>query len=1067
MSTQWKGRFLDAFIVALGQARGGEHKRWYAPTLELQLASLELCRVCRSIPTLNVRISDKTPVRLWVTPKPRKKSKKSRPLSKKARMVSRVPIVRALRLTWELPMDVLLRYAAAELWKWSESLSLVGEVSESALKSVVWPAALKELILDAVLDIPLEAVPWPPALQHLGLGRRFDGSIAGIEWPSSLQRLSLGDIFNQPIAGVVWPTSLQQLSFGVSFNKSLLDVVWPSSLRKLSFGPQFNKPITRIAWPATLLQLSFGREFDQAITAVEWPKNLQQLEFGKCFKHDIAGVVWPSSLQRLAFGAFFNRPIEGALWPSSLLQLSFGKKFDQPITGVAWPASLRQLSFGHRFNQPIVGVVWPTSLRQISLGSRFNQPIAGVTRCDHARTRRGIAIGSASGVFQRQVGLSCLRGGSGDEGDSRQTAEGDGSVVLPTATNAQVDRQAQQTPAAGFRSQERTSTGSDGGRAVFGGVDLVTERSTAAGGSSGSRYYSVLPDGTLRVRPHSQSPTSVDAPLPTATPRSRDDTTRAPTTPCTATITAASTGPRRMLQGLRRRTTYLKAGFGQAAVAAGGCAARAGVAVRGGLAKTFLPVGFPASVRPEYVRYRCWDIVQDLSSHLRGVLATQAVLEGMGVGRAGSTPLAATLQWMARDGASMIGGLLFTSLASANFGVNIKTWRLFADASNDIGLALEMLAPLPAFREGGRFLRLICVASVFKAACGVAGGATGAAITEHWAVDNNIADIGAKNGAQHTVASLLGLGLSVWFASAVSGDAGSASGSRVWGWYLALTVVHLLSNYAAMRTLALRSLNPTRASLLVTEYLRQAFGPAEQTGRGHENRLGHGERGDGQQYAGEERQEAAAGGGGGSSIDEKRAAAPSVDWMGRTKRPEFPTPGVLSPLVAARRERIIMLPGWVRAFKPWGDLLKINVGVPVQALVREADDLLWLTSLYHDEKAMVEVEVSYKPLGARMETKVNLALREDASATDRLQAMFQANVIHRRLVRDPDSIPQGGDGVNRTFFLRKVTEEALRVTRKEFPAFRKALEREGWDLSRVTLGGGPWVARWGSLGKED
>ncbi|CAN0349865.1 unnamed protein product, partial [Hapterophycus canaliculatus] len=65
-------------------------------------------------------------------------------------------------------------------------------------------------------------------------------------------------------------------------------------------------------------------------------------------------------------------------------------------------------------------------------------------------------------------------------------------------------------------------------------------------------------------------------------------------------------------------------------------------------------------------------ILQDLSSHLRGVLATQAVLEGMGVGRAGSTPLAATLQWMARDGASMVGGLLFTSAASANFGVNIK-----------------------------------------------------------------------------------------------------------------------------------------------------------------------------------------------------------------------------------------------------------------------------------------------------------------------------------------------------------------------------------------------------------
>lgn len=43
----------------------------------------------------------------------------------------------------------------------------------------------------------------------------------------------------------------------------------------------------------------------------------------------------------------------------------------------------------------------------------------------------------------------------------------------------------------------------------------------------------------------------------------------------------------------------------------------------------------------------------------------------------------------------------------------------------------------------------------------------------------------------------------------------------MWGWYLALTAVHLLANYAAMRTLALRSLNPSRVVLLVREYLQQ------------------------------------------------------------------------------------------------------------------------------------------------------------------------------------------------------------------------------------------------------
>ena len=51
---------------------------------------------------------------------------------------------------------------------------------------------------------------------------------------------------------------------------------------------------------------------------------------------------------------------------------------------------------------------------------------------------------------------------------------------------------------------------------------------------------------------------------------------------------------------------------------------------------------------------------------------------------------------------------------------------------------------------------------------------------------------------------------------------------------------------------------------------------------------------------------------------------------------------------------------------------QINVGVPVRALVTEADDLLWLASLYHDEKAMVGVRVSYKPLGPRCAQNVYL-----------------------------------------------------------------------------------------------
>eukprot|EP00903_Cladosiphon_okamuranus_P015491 g14302.t1 len=75
MSAQGYGRCLDAFIIALSQAYAydgggageGDVEGWFASTRELQLASLDLCRACRSVPSLLVRIDAGTPRRLWDT----------------------------------------------------------------------------------------------------------------------------------------------------------------------------------------------------------------------------------------------------------------------------------------------------------------------------------------------------------------------------------------------------------------------------------------------------------------------------------------------------------------------------------------------------------------------------------------------------------------------------------------------------------------------------------------------------------------------------------------------------------------------------------------------------------------------------------------------------------------------------------------------------------------------------------------------------------------------------------------------------------------------------------------
>lgn len=45
--------------------------------------------------------------------------------------------------------------------------------------------------------------------------------------------------------------------------------------------------------------------------------------------------------------------------------------------------------------------------------------------------------------------------------------------------------------------------------------------------------------------------------------------------------------------------------------------------------KLFIPVG---RVAPEYAEFQAYDTIQAMCSYLRGILATQSILEGVGVG---------------------------------------------------------------------------------------------------------------------------------------------------------------------------------------------------------------------------------------------------------------------------------------------------------------------------------------------------------------------------------------------------------------------------------------------------
>ncbi|CAI0390771.1 unnamed protein product [Linum tenue] len=230
-----------------------------------------------------------------------------------------------------------------------------------------------------------------------------------------------------------------------------------------------------------------------------------------------------------------------------------------------------------------------------------------------------------------------------------------------------------------------------------------------------------------------------------------------------------------------------------------------------GILQAFVPEGFPSSVTPDYVHFQVWDSLQGLSTYIRTMLSTQALLSAIGVGEKSATVIGATFQWFLRDLTGMLGGILFTFYQGSSLDSNAKMWRLVADLMNDLGMLMDLISPL----FPSAFIFVVCLGSISRSFTGVASGATRAALTQHFALQNNAADISAKEGSQETVATMVGMALGMLVARFTTGYP-----FAIWFCFLSLTVFHMYANYRAVRCLALNSLNMERSSILLQHFMK-------------------------------------------------------------------------------------------------------------------------------------------------------------------------------------------------------------------------------------------------------
>lgn len=240
------------------------------------------------------------------------------------------------------------------------------------------------------------------------------------------------------------------------------------------------------------------------------------------------------------------------------------------------------------------------------------------------------------------------------------------------------------------------------------------------------------------------------------------------------------------------------------------------------LVNYLLPKGYPHSVRNGYSQFAIGQMVSNGLSTAAGVLSMQALLYalGIGVGAAGmgSAPLAATLNWVIKDGLGQLGGVIFASLVNNRFDADPKRWRLIATVSMDAASFLEMLTPLMP----GYFLAVASVANVGKNISFLAASASRAAIHRSFTLQENLADVTAKTGSQFIVSSLLGTSLGVSLSSLVawSVDGGAAAQYHTTlGLYGALSSVSIAVTYWSLRHVTITSLSPARLDYILHHYL--------------------------------------------------------------------------------------------------------------------------------------------------------------------------------------------------------------------------------------------------------
>jgi len=223
-----------------------------------------------------------------------------------------------------------------------------------------------------------------------------------------------------------------------------------------------------------------------------------------------------------------------------------------------------------------------------------------------------------------------------------------------------------------------------------------------------------------------------------------------------------------------------------------------------------MPKDYKVTTVSSYESYAKTTMVASTMGTAASVLSIQALLTSIGISSDASLPIAATLNWVLKDGLGQLGGVLFASFINTRFDADPKRFRFGAD----LGLAISVILESSTAMAPWLFLPIAALANVGKNIAWLSASATKASIHQSFCLVHNLADLTGKAGSQTISASIVGTTLGLMVSPLVaSNPVYIVIGTGVF------SIMQLAASFRALHFVQLRTLNTQRAWLCLSPAL--------------------------------------------------------------------------------------------------------------------------------------------------------------------------------------------------------------------------------------------------------